>query len=68
MNSFHIFRLPGIESCWGGVFMCRRNVFFAGVLIAFGVGLLIGSCMESGFIPGVVGFGVVVGGFFFLKR
>lgn len=48
--------------------MCRRNLFFAGILIAFGVGLLVGSCMESGFISFAVGFGVIVAGFFFLKR
>ena len=30
--------------------MCRRNQLFGWMLLAFGLGLLIGKCLESGFI------------------
>lgn len=33
--------------CAGGVFMCRRNQGLAYVMLGFGVGLMIGHCLES---------------------
>ena len=48
--------------------MCRRNLFFAGILIAFGVGLLVGVCLESSFVRCLIGLGTIIGGFVLLKR
>ena len=48
--------------------MCRRNLFFAGVVIAFGVGLLFGIFFESAVIQFVLGIGSIMGGLFLLHK
>ena len=48
--------------------MCRRFFFWAGILIAFGAGLLLSLCVESGLIRLLIGAGSILGGFFLLKR
>lgn len=45
--------------------MCRKNQLLAGLLIAFGLGMLLGRCLESGFMNTffailVMGSGIVV--------
>ncbi len=39
--------------------MCRRNQLCGAVLMAFGVGVLIGSCLESGFFCFCLGAGMI---------
>ncbi len=29
--------------------MCRKNLLWGGILIAFGAGILVGLCLEGGF-------------------
>lgn len=48
--------------------MCRRNLFFAGVLIAFGVGVLVSLFIESSIFRLALAFGAVGAGFFLLKK
>ena len=43
--------------------MCRRNQLCGCALIAFGVGVLIGSCLESGFFCFCLGVGLMGMGF-----
>ena len=43
--------------------MCRRNQLFGWILLAFGLGLLIGLCLESCLFSAVVGFGLTLLGF-----
>ena len=49
-------------------FMCRRNVFWGWVLIAFGLGLLFGMCLESGFWCSCGALLIICAGFFNLRR
>lgn len=48
--------------------MCRRNLLFASVLIAFGAGLLLSLFIESTLFRLILGGAAVVGGFFLLKN
>lgn len=48
--------------------MCRRNHLCGCALIAFGFGLLIGTCLESGFIGFCLGFGIILLGFWCMGR
>lgn len=48
--------------------MCRRNQLHGWILIAFGLGLLTGSCLESGFLVVFIGVGLAVGGFRLLRK
>ena len=48
--------------------MCRQNHLLGCVLMAFGVGILIGMLMDRGFICGCIGFGMIVLGFFVVRR
>lgn len=43
--------------------MCRKNQLCGCALIAFGLGLLIGSCLESGFFCFFIGVGIMALGF-----
>ena len=36
--------------CAGGVFMCRRQQLLGCVMLGFGLGLMIGHCLESWFV------------------
>jgi len=48
--------------------MCRRNQVIGFCAIAFGIGLLTGCSMESGFWCCVLGVSVVIAGFVFLQN
>lgn len=48
--------------------MCRRNQLLGWILLAFGLGLLVGKCLESGFLSTVVGIGLIVIGFCVMRR
>lgn len=48
--------------------MCRQNQLFGCALMAFGFGVLLGMCLESGFLCGCLGFGLVIFGFCVLRR
>lgn len=48
--------------------MCRRNLLFAGVLIAFGVGILVSLFIESTLFRFGLGICSIVGGIFLLKK
>lgn len=48
--------------------MCRKNELCGCALVAFGLGLLVGICLESGFIASCIGLGFIVLGFWCGKR
>lgn len=43
--------------------MCRKNQLLGWILLAFGLGLLIGLCLESCFFFAAVGVGLIIVGF-----
>ena len=46
----------------GVFFVCRKNQLLGGMLMAFGLGLLMGKCLEAGFMSTFFGLAIVVGG------
>ena len=48
--------------------MCRQNQLLGCALMAFGVGVLVGSCITKGFFSFCFGFGLVVVGLCVLRR
>lgn len=48
--------------------MCRKNQLYGWAVIAFGVGLLIGMRIGSGFLMGCVGIGIIAFGFSLLGK
>ena len=48
--------------------MCRRNQLWGFCAIAFGLGLLIGCSMESGFWCCVLGVGAIICGFVMMGK
>lgn len=48
--------------------MCRRNLFFAGILIAFGAGVLVSLLVEATLFCFAIGVGAIGAGFFLLKK
>ena len=48
--------------------MCRRNQLLAFALVAFGMGLLVGLWLSSGFVCGCLGVGSVTFGLFILQK
>lgn len=48
--------------------MCRRNQLFGVALAAFGLGLLLASCLESGFLCGCFGVIAMVLGILMLQK
>ncbi len=42
--------------------MCRQNQLIGCALLTFGLGVLIGTWLESGFICHVLGFGLLLAG------
>ena len=48
--------------------MCRRNHLIGFVSVAFGLGVLIGTWIESGFLSGCLGLGLVCVGFVFVRK
>ncbi len=52
----------------GGVFMCRKNQLQGWAVIAFGIGLLIGTRIGGGFLVGCLGVGIIFFGFSLLLK
>lgn len=48
--------------------MCRRNQLWGIGMIAFGLGLLIGCSIESGFWCCVLGIGLIIAGFLYGQK
>lgn len=48
--------------------MCRHNQLWGCVLMAFGLGVLIGVWLEGGFLCHCLGFGLIVIGFGMARR
>lgn len=48
--------------------MCRHNQLWGFVAIAFGLGILIGTWIESGFLTGCLGLGLVLAGCACLRK
>lgn len=48
--------------------MCRQNQLFGCALMAFGLGLLIGAWLESGFLCHCFGFGLLVLGLLTVRK
>jgi len=48
--------------------MCRQNQLWGCVLMAFGLGVLIGSWIDGGFLPGCFSFGIIVLGAGVMRR
>lgn len=48
--------------------MCRRNQLLGCSLLAFGLGVLIGSCTEGGFVILFVGIAIIAGGLWMLCK
>ncbi len=48
--------------------MCRRHQLYGWMLVAFGLGLLIGQCVENGFVSSCVGVGIVVIGLGVMRK
>lgn len=55
-------------SCAGGVFMCRRQHLLGCVMLGFGIGLMIGHCLTSGFLCLCGGMVFVILGFGGMRR
>lgn len=52
----------------GGVFMCRRELLWGSVVIAFGMGVLTGTWLSSGVVAHLIGLGLILFGFALLRR
>lgn len=48
--------------------MCRQNQLFGCSLMAFGFGILIGMWLESGFLCGCLGIGLLICGLSMTRR
>lgn len=48
--------------------MCRQNQLWGCVLMAFGLGVLVGLWLEKGFVCGCLGLGLMIFGFCVMKR
>lgn len=48
--------------------MCRKNLLYAGALIAFGAGVLVSLFIESALFCFAIGLGTICGGVFLLKK
>ncbi len=42
--------------------MCRKNQLWGLLMMAFGVGMLLACCFESGFFCGLLGLGLAIAG------
>lgn len=52
----------------GVFFMCRQNLLWGGTVLAFGLGVLVGSWMKSGFACHLLGIGLIGLGFCMMRR
>lgn len=48
--------------------MCRKNQLCGCALVAFGLGLLIGVCLESGFFSFLIGAAIITMGCWCMKK
>ncbi len=48
--------------------MCRRNQLIGWILVAFGIGLLVGLRLESGFLCNCIGLCCLGCGFHFMRK
>lgn len=48
--------------------MCRQNVLYGSCVLAFGIGVLIGTWLESGLVCHFIGFGLIGLGYCLLRR
>lgn len=48
--------------------MCRRNELWGWVLFSFGLGLMVGQSLESGFFTFIFMVGLMIGGLGMCKR
>lgn len=48
--------------------MCRRQLLFAWILLAFGAGLLLGVLLDSAFLKCCMGIGSLVVGILLLRK
>ncbi len=48
--------------------MCRKSQLLGGLLIAFGLGLLMGKCLEAGVTSTFFGLIIIVGGVMVTKQ
>ncbi len=48
--------------------MCRHNQLWGAVLIAFGIGVMVGTCLEGGFWCTCFAVGMAVIGFGVMRR
>ena len=48
--------------------MCRQNLLYGGCLLAFGLGVLLGAWMKSGFVCNLIGLGLIGLGVCVLRR
>jgi protein-S-isoprenylcysteine O-methyltransferase Ste14 len=49
-------------------FMCRHNQFWGFLLMAFGLGIFIGTWLKNGFLCSFVAFGLVAIGFCIARK
>lgn len=48
--------------------MCRYNQLWGGILIAFGIGVLVGTWLEGGFLCNCFGIGLAITGFVVTRK
>jgi len=48
--------------------MCRQNLLYGGCLLAFGLGVLIGTWLKSGLVSHLFGVALIVLGLFVIRR
>lgn len=48
--------------------MCRQNLLYGGCLLAFGLGVLIGTWLKSGLVCHLFGIGLIFLGFCVLRK
>lgn len=61
---------PGIRRIYfpGGVLMCRKSHLHGWCLAAFGLGLMLGRCLDSWFLCCFGGIGLIVLGFCVMRQ
>ena len=48
--------------------MCRQNHLYGGCVLAFGLGVLLGGWMKTGFVCNLLGLGLIALGFCILRK
>ena len=48
--------------------MCRRNQLYGWILLSFGLGLLLGKCLEGGIIATFIGVAIVFAGLWVMRQ